>query len=165
MSSQSSSGCGSQRQRLLRELRHATRHADWPRIHALRATLDEVSLLDELAIALTAHDHPGEHYSLRASTWVIRLLVERPIGGLWVIARLVHLMQHLDSPTARMQLAGLLAARAKIDARAVLGIAIPPPPAPHEHLPDYLERLRRIGMLEAATAYERAQQAILHPGH
>lgn len=118
-------------------------------------------MLDELAIALAAHDHPGDHYSLRASTWIVRLLVERPIGGLWAIARLVALMQNLGRPGARMQLAGLLAALANIDARAVLSIPIPPAPAPHEHLPDYLERLRRIGMLEAATAYERAQQAVL----
>lgn len=152
----------SQRRRLLRELRSATRRGDWPRIHALRAVLDEVSLVDELAIAIAAHDHPGDHYSLRASAWIVRLLVERPIGGLWAIARLVTLMQHLERPAARMQLAGLLGALANIDARAVLGVPIPPAPTPHEHLPDYLERLRRIGMLDAFSAYERAQQAALH---
>lgn len=149
----------SQRQQLLRELRVATRHADWPRIHRLRSILDELPLRDELAIAVTAHDHPGDHYSLRASQWLVRLLVECNPGGLATITRLATLMQHLDKPPARMELAGLLAARARIDARPVLGIPIPPPPGTHEHLIDYLDRLRQIGMLDAFSGYERAQKA------
>jgi hypothetical protein len=58
-----------------------------------------------------------------------------------------------------MQLAGLLGARAKMDARPVLDVPIPPPPTPHEHFPDYIDRLRQIGMLDAFSAYNRAQKA------
>lgn len=147
------------RQQLLRELRLATKHADWQRIHRLRAVLDELPLRDELAIAITAHDHPGDFYSLRASQWVVRLLVERDIGGLATITRLATLLQHLDKPAARMQLAGFLEARAKIDARQILGIPVPPPQESHEHLLDYLARLRQVGALDAFSDYERAQRA------
>lgn len=150
----------SSRQKLLRELRIATRQADWPRIHRLRAVLDELPLRDELAIAVAAHDRPGDDYMLTASRWLIRVLVEREptLGRLYAISQLATLLQRLDQPAARMQLAGLLQARAGIDAREILGIPIPPPPDLHEHLPDYIDRLRQIGMLDAFCAYERAQQ-------
>jgi hypothetical protein len=143
---------------LLRELRSATRHAHWPQIHRLRAALDELPLRDELAIAVTAYDR--DYYSLRASQWLVRLLVECDLGGLSTIGRLANLLQHIDRPAARMELAGLLAARARIDARTVLGIPVPPPPGTHEHLLDYLERLRQIGMLDAFSGYERAQKNV-----
>jgi hypothetical protein len=139
----------------------ACRHADWNRVRTLHIALDQVPLLDELAAAVGTRELAGYQHPPQVADWAVRLLVERNVGGLAGMTRLCTLLQQLHRPAARILLAGFLDARAGLDARSALGIPIPPPPGPHEHLLDYQQRLREIGMLDTEVALEKARQAAL----
>lgn len=152
---------GRERQRALRELRVALGHQEWDRIRRLHVRLDEVPLLDELAVVVASRENGSVLYSGQASDWLVRLFIERRVGGLYRLGRFASLLWRPDAAGARMELAGMLAVHARLDARPVLGITVPPSATPHESFPDYLARLRELGKLDAFVDYERTQKAAL----
>lgn len=146
----------------LAELQRALEVANWPAVSRARRRLDHVPLRGELEAVLVTRRVRPEFYEREAAGWLVRLVIEhRRLLGLRSIVRLVGLLDRIDQPNARLELAAYVHFHCRLDVRRTLGLPIPPKCGPHETFPDYRDRLKREGHLEADVAYERARLQVL----